>query len=225
MAKSPQWRNRIIGHDVLPAEDLLANPKNWRIHPQNQQEVMEGVLDEVGWVDEVKVNKNTGFVVDGHMRAAIAISRGESVPVSYLDLTPEEEDFVLTTYNPLAQLAVPDEVNLNDLIGNISTENPTISRFLDGLYNDVNQAVIKKTTDDGEITGDTDAGDASGAKQRPQIRVLMYVEDVATLEQAILRTGQNTRSAALADIARSYIHARSHEEGQQHKRSKGSPKK
>ena len=40
--------------------------------------VMGGALDDaVGWVQQVLVNRRTGFVVDGHARVALALSRGE----------------------------------------------------------------------------------------------------------------------------------------------------
>src|SRR5690348_10145058 len=82
----PRWRNRIVGHGEEDPEQLLANPNNWRIHPKSQQDALKGVLSEVGWVQDVIVNKRTGFVVDGHARVALAISAGERVPVVYVDL-------------------------------------------------------------------------------------------------------------------------------------------
>lgn len=58
------WRNRIVGEGMEDADQLLANPRNWRIHPKAQQDALEGVLREVGWVQRVIVNQRTGFVVD-----------------------------------------------------------------------------------------------------------------------------------------------------------------
>jgi len=31
------WRNRITGHGDEAPDQLLANPRNWRIHPAGQQ--------------------------------------------------------------------------------------------------------------------------------------------------------------------------------------------
>src|SRR6266704_2927845 len=39
-AQLPKWRNRIVGHGEEDPEQLLANPKNWRIHPKNQQDAL-----------------------------------------------------------------------------------------------------------------------------------------------------------------------------------------
>ena len=71
---------------------LLASPANCRVHPKAQQEALAGVLDQVGWVQNVLGNQRTGHVVDGHLRVALAISRGEPLgPVLYVDLSEDEE--------------------------------------------------------------------------------------------------------------------------------------
>jgi hypothetical protein len=75
---------RCGGSRALAPDQLLANPANWRIHPQAQQDALAGALDQVGWVQQVLVNQRSGFVVDGHARVALALSRGEaSVPVHH----------------------------------------------------------------------------------------------------------------------------------------------
>ena len=80
-----QWRSRIVRHaDADPAE-LKANPQNWRTHPPAQREALAQTLDEVGWVQDIVVNKTTGHVVDGHLRIELALERGEAtVPVVYV---------------------------------------------------------------------------------------------------------------------------------------------
>ena len=66
-------------------------------------------LATVGWVSDVIVNRRTGFVVDGHLRVAAAISaEQDSVPVKYVDLTDEEEALILATYDATTNLAVVD---------------------------------------------------------------------------------------------------------------------
>jgi hypothetical protein len=91
-APTSAWRNRITGSGQEAPDQLLANPANWRIHPKAQQDALAGALDQVGWVQQVLVNRRTGFVVDGHTRFALALRRGEpTVPVLYVDLDPAEE--------------------------------------------------------------------------------------------------------------------------------------
>ncbi|HET8627437.1 MAG TPA: DNA methyltransferase [Thermomicrobiales bacterium] len=77
---------------------------------------MLSALDRVGWVDHPKVQDaaasasgNVDLVVDGHMRIALAIAKGENpIPVDYVDLTDEEVEVVLATYDPIGALAAKD---------------------------------------------------------------------------------------------------------------------
>jgi hypothetical protein len=61
-APATGWRNRITGSGEEAPDQLLANPANWRIHPKAQQNALAGALDAVGWVQQVLVNRRTGFV-------------------------------------------------------------------------------------------------------------------------------------------------------------------
>jgi hypothetical protein len=114
------YKNRIVGHGEEAPDQLAANPRNWRIHPKGQEDALAGVLDEVGWVGTVLVNQRTGFVVDGHLRVAHAISRNEpTVPVTYVDLSEDEEALVLATFDPLSAMAGRDQQQLDVLMANL----------------------------------------------------------------------------------------------------------
>ncbi|HEY5277825.1 MAG TPA: hypothetical protein VIK38_15050, partial [Coriobacteriia bacterium] len=104
-ARAAGWRNRIVGSGAEAPERLAANPANWRVHPRHQRDALAGSLDTVGWVAQVLVNCQTGFLVDGHARVALALARKEaSVPVLYVDLSPDEERLVLATFDPIGAL-------------------------------------------------------------------------------------------------------------------------
>ena len=134
---TPRWQNRIVGYGNEAPDQLLANPKNWRIHPQTQQDPLLGVLDEVGWVDEVTVNRRTGFVVDGHLRVALALRYDEPlIPVKYVDLSEAEEDLVLATLDSITSLAGVDAEKLHTLLGGVQTTNPSITAMLAKLADD-----------------------------------------------------------------------------------------
>lgn len=117
LRKKP-WQSRIVGEGEEAPDQLLANPDNYRIHPQHQQDVLAAVLDRVGWVQRVIVNKRSGRMVDGHARVALAISREEAtVPVLYVDLSESEEALVLASLDPISALAVTDDSKLQELLG------------------------------------------------------------------------------------------------------------
>lgn len=139
-----QWESRIVGHGEEAPDQLLANPANWRIHPKAQQDALAGVLSEVGWVQSVIVNRRTGNLVDGHLRVSLALrDEAPSVPVSYVDLSPDEEALILATLDPLAGLAVPDAEKLEELLQQVGTGSA-----------DVQQLLAKIATESGVLASD-----------------------------------------------------------------------
>jgi hypothetical protein len=104
------WNNRIVGHGLEVPSELLANPQNWRIHPQIQQGMMEGALEEIGWIQEVVVNQRSGYLIDGHLRVMIAMRNGDKpMPVLYVDLD-----------DPISSLADEDTALFHDLLESVT---------------------------------------------------------------------------------------------------------
>ncbi len=133
-APTAAWRNRITGSGEEAPDQLLANPANWRIHPKAQQDALAGALDQVGWVQQVLVNRRSGFVVDGHARVALALTRGEAtVPVLYVDLDPEEEALVLATLDPISAMAGRDDEKLRALLADITVDDAGLQALLGDL--------------------------------------------------------------------------------------------
>ena len=126
-------KNRIIGEGMENPEQLLANPKNWRTHPQFQQEALTGVLKEVGFVQRVIVNKRTGYIVDGHARVMIALSENSEIPVLYVDLSEEEEALILATLDPIGTLAGVDDEQLRSLLDEVNTGDSALMQLLDKI--------------------------------------------------------------------------------------------
>lgn len=128
------WKNKIIGHGEEAPENLLAHPGNWRIHPQAQQAALEGVIGDIGFIRSVTVNQQTGHVIDGHLRVALAIRSGQkAIPVEYVDLTPAEEAEALATIDPLSALAATDSQKLDELLREVSSDNADVMAMLDNL--------------------------------------------------------------------------------------------
>ena len=128
------WRNRIVSSGDEAPDQLLANPANWRTHSGPQRDALRGSLDTVGWVQQVMVNRRTGFVVDGHARIEEALTRGEpTVPVLYVDLSPEEEALVLATFDPIGAMATADTAKLEELLAGITVDDAGLLALLADL--------------------------------------------------------------------------------------------
>lgn len=112
------WRNRIVGTEDVAPDQLLASPDNYRIHSHEQEAALAAVLDRVGWVQRVLVNRRTNHVIDGHLRVALAITREEkTVPVTYVDVDEAEESLLLACIDPLSALAGTDKGKYDELVG------------------------------------------------------------------------------------------------------------
>lgn len=127
------WRNRIVGHGEADPDELLPNPLNWRTHPALQRASLAGVLYEVGWVQQVVVNRTTGHLIDGHLRVDMARGKGVKVPFVEVELTEDEERLVLATLDPLSALAVTDVDALKDLLSGLSSTDEALSQLLADL--------------------------------------------------------------------------------------------
>ncbi len=156
------WRNRIVGTGDEPPDQLVANPANWRTHPGNQRDALRGSLEAVGWVQQVMVNRRTGFVVDGHARVEEALSRHEpTVPVLYVDLDPEEEALVLATLDPIAAMATVDGARLAELLAEISPPDAALAALLADMAAKAGLAPKAGLTDPDDVP---ELGDDSGIK-------------------------------------------------------------
>jgi len=128
------WNNRIVGYDNVPPTDLTANPRNWRTHNKRQAAVLRDVLTDVGLVQNSVVNTRTGLVVDGHLRLSLAVQDNqESVPVTYIDVSEEEELLIMSTFDPVGALAGVDDELLKQLVRDLPTPTTDIATMLNDL--------------------------------------------------------------------------------------------
>ena len=128
------WKSRIVGHGKVAVEELVANPRNWRIHPELQTSALDGAIDEVGYIRSISVNKSSGYVLDGHDRVLLAMKRGQrTIDVEWVDLTDEEEARAILYLDAITRMAAADRLKLKELIGEVTTENPALQQMLDDL--------------------------------------------------------------------------------------------
>jgi hypothetical protein len=202
-----QWRNRIIGYGEEDPQQLLANPKNFRIHPQAQQDALGAVLDVVGWVQHAAiVNQRTGFIVDGHLRVSLAVQRGEArIPVAYVDLSDAEESLVLASLDAISAAAVTDQDKLNELLGGIEVADAALDNLFAGMLEEASKTSLQDAADGDSEQPHRDGRTSIGKDKLQQIKPVIYTEDVATFERAIRATGLRNRGQAVVEICRFFL--------------------
>lgn len=192
-----RWRSRIVGHGEEKADQLLANPGNWRIHPIGQQQALGALLDQVGWVQDVVVNRKTGHVVDGHLRVHLALERNETVPIVYVELSEEEERLVLASLDPLTGMAVIDDAKMLDLLDGLKADG-ALGSLLEELADGLNPATDRVAANDGDNT--RDLGDRARL-----VKAVLYVTEIDVVERALLKTMQPDRGSAFLAVCRAYL--------------------
>ena len=128
-------RDRVKELRRVPASELRANPKNWRTHPPAQEAALKGVLAEIGFADAMIARETEDGLelIDGHLRREVM--GDQEVPVLVLDVTEEEADKLLLTYDPLAAMAHADLDNLLALASLTEFESPAVFDMLEALIN------------------------------------------------------------------------------------------
>lgn len=126
------WEDMFVRHEIVLADQLLANPNNFRIHSRAQQAALEGSLDDLQWIGAVKVNVQTGHIFDGHLRVTLALRKGETtgVPVDYYDLTPEQEAQAILSIDPIAAMAGTDREQMETLLEMVNSDNAQTQQYL-----------------------------------------------------------------------------------------------
>lgn len=128
------WNSKIVGHDRVAPDQLLAHPMNWRTHPQSQRDALRAAIEEVGYIRSVTVNKRTGNLVDGHERVWQALTSEQPfIDVEYVDLSPEEELKALATMDPISELATVDREKLEALLRDVQTGSAELAGLMSDL--------------------------------------------------------------------------------------------
>lgn len=125
-------KDRIKSLKRIPVSKLTAHPQNHRTHPDQQRRALQGLLNEVGWADALIVRETSdGFqILDGHLRSEMTSGK---VPCLVFDLDDHEANLLLATHDHLTSMAKPDQLKLDDLISELSSNNPEVQNLLNEL--------------------------------------------------------------------------------------------
>ncbi len=130
-------RDRIKELRRVPADQLQPNPKNWRKHPESQANALRGVLAEVGIASAVLARETAEgglMLIDGHLRTETL--HNAEIPVLVLDVTEEEADKILATFDPLGAMAESDADALRALLEEVETGSQELADMLTALAED-----------------------------------------------------------------------------------------
>ena len=120
MSAVPTFRDRVRELRRVRAGDLAPAPKNWRSHPPEQRRALESILREVGFAGALLARElpDSGLqLIDGHLRAET--TPDQKVPVLVLDVTEQEAEKLLLTFDPLTAMAEADEPKLRALLESV----------------------------------------------------------------------------------------------------------
>lgn len=129
-----QFRDRIKEFSRIPARKLVANPKNWRIHTDAQRQALRAVMNEIGFAGAVlarPLGDGRYMLIDGHLRAEE--NPDEEIPTLVLDVTEEEADKLLATFDPLSAMAQANGEALESLLSEVETTDGALAKMLSDL--------------------------------------------------------------------------------------------
>ena len=152
-------RERVAGLVRLPKSRLKPNPRNWRLHPENQRRALRGILEDVGNVDALLVRpedpaaleslrklkrgdtiafaawaesyRGSYMLADGHMR--LEEIDADELSALVLDIDEHEEAEVLATLDPITNMAKADTEVFANLIADIESAHPDVQTLLDDI--------------------------------------------------------------------------------------------
>lgn len=180
-----KFKKRIIGMIDIRGDRILPHPKNFRLHPDRQREVLRGLLAEIGvgdalvavpaseerikdalaitdkaarraWAAEFERGTEDVLLLDGHLRAEEI--RDQTLEVILLDLLPHEQAKFLAMFDPVGDLAGFDRDKFVDLAADFNSTNAAVQALVADL------AAIKVGDSAGPFDGSGN-GDGSGASK------------------------------------------------------------
>lgn len=129
-------RNRIIDHIQLKPNEIRDHPGQAWDHPDLQARAIHGSLQEVGVVAPLMVYRspranNAWVSIDGHLRKSL--DPDYPWPCDVLDVTDEEADYIMATFDPIGMLKQTNAAALDALLNTVSSGDEAIQQMLTDL--------------------------------------------------------------------------------------------
>lgn len=127
-------KDRIKEFKRVKSSELAANPLNWRTHPDHQRKAFRGILDEIGIAGAVVAYQTSQGLrlIDGHLRKE-EYGKDTPIPVLILDVTEEEANKLLATFDPISDMAGMNNEALNELLESVAFNSDDVNNLLQSL--------------------------------------------------------------------------------------------
>ena len=189
-------RNRVKELRMVPASQLQPNPKNWRTHPEGQQNALRGILAEVGIAGAVLAYETPegGLkLIDGHLRAETL--GNADVPVLVLDVNEAEADKLLATIDPLGAMAEADADKLRELLEEVETASEDLANMFTELAEEAGILDGPRETDDPEIA-DYEAPPPSGVRM---VQLFLDESNIGEFQEACTKLAEEYSTENITD--------------------------
>jgi len=124
--------DRVKEYRKVRACDLVAHPANWRTHPDTQVRALRDLLKEIGFAGAIiarRLEDGRLQVIDGHLRVEQMGKREVGVLVT--DLTAEESEKLLLTYDPVGAMATADHERLEALLASVRMDSEAVGAMIE----------------------------------------------------------------------------------------------
>jgi hypothetical protein len=182
-------RDRVVELVRVKASKLRVNAFNPRVHTDDQKFILSKVLGSVGMADALigrRVGKHIE-ILDGHLRADLAADA--EVPVLLVDLTEEEAELFLLTFDPVGAMARQESGRFHQLRTAALCLDADVQETMRQIGTTINsKSTVKKS------------GDAAATRSRnvtcqiSQITVPVTPEEIAELTLLMNEYGEQNGS-------------------------------
>lgn len=204
--------------DFVPIDSISPDPANVRLHPDRNLAALKSSLSRFGFQKPLVVDRNN-VIRAGNGSWLAAKSLGMThVPIHRTNLTGDEATAFAIADNRTAELADWDDDLLLRSLKEIKVDSESLG-FDDGDIAELELAVSLSEQLAEELGLDRDGG-GSGKGNDPvasHVRVVISVDDLATVERSLKDSGETDRGKAIAKVCREWSEKR-----QLHHRPEGS---
>lgn len=187
--------------------DIAPHERNYNRHPADQIKRIAASLRKFGQVRSIVVWRSTILAGHGVVEAARSLGWKEIAADVLPDTYPEHLALAyVAADNELARLGDPDHAALAAILQESAAAD---AELLEAIG--YGEAELERLLSEIEMTALVDASDggnqreALGKDADKQVKAVLYAQDVATFEAAILATGKRNRGDAVLEICRFYL--------------------